>query len=226
MIVLNLFEPLHEVDFLRLPDPGAFQHLPANIQKRADTNHGIREQERGNIPVAGQENGIASHKGHHEASGQAIPGGERLPGSLVRQGIPIHPLSLQGRVPAEVGHAHDTVVDELAGRDEVDEPLQHDGGVVRHLQEAEQGDEQHNHHTVYGHALPGALRQEPRGLAVQSKPEETAAGAIDITVARAESGRQHHGVDNVWQDTDLETVHGHHVGTGGGTRRARGICRL
>ena len=68
---------------------------------------------------------------------------------------------------ADEREAHDTEIDELRRRDEVYEPLQHNGRVLRDLQEREQSQAQHDQHTVDQDALPCAAGQEARRLALE-----------------------------------------------------------
>ena len=99
------------------------------------------------------------------------------------------------------------------GTYQIDEPLQNNGSAIRHLQEAEQRDQQHDQDAVNGDAVARAARQKARRLALEREAEETAAGAVDVAVARAEGGRKHHRIDDIRQDMDLQPIHRHDIRT-------------
>jgi len=112
---------------------------------------------------------------------------------------------------ADEREAHDAEIDELRRRDEVHEPLQHNGRVLRDLKEREQSQGQHDQHTVDRDALSRAAGQEARCLALESGPEQRARRAVDIAVPGRKGRREHHGVDDVRQHVDLKPVHGNDI---------------
>lgn len=121
---------------------------------------------------------------------------------------------------ANVRETHDAEIDELRGRDETDEPAEHDGRVVGHLQEREQRDEQHGDDRVERHAVARAPGEDPGRLALEREAVQRARGAVHVRVAGGEGGSEHHGVDDIWEDADLQALHGDDVRGGGGAGRA------
>jgi len=185
----------------------------------------LREQECQHAPVTLQKHRIAAHECHNETPCQSIPRGIRLAEALVRQRFAIKALRIARPVEADERGAHDAEIDELRRRDEVHEPLQHNGRVFRDLQGREQSQAQHDQHTVDRDALPRAAGQEARRLALERGPEQRARRAVDVAVPGREGQREHRGVDDVRQHVDPESVHGDDIWRGGSQSGRVEDCR-
>lgn len=127
-----------------------------------------------NVGTSLQKHRIAAHECHNETPCQSVPRGIQLAEALVRQGFAIKALRIARLLEADEREAHDTEINELRRRDEVHEPLQHNGRVLRDLQERDQSQAQHDQHTVDRDALPRAAGQEARRLALEREPEQRA----------------------------------------------------
>lgn len=95
-------------------------------------------------------------------------------------------------LPPEESVAHDAEVDELGGGHEVDEPLQHDGGVVRDLEEGEKRNGERKPDGVDRDSVPRAAREDVRSFAFQCETEQRAGSAVHVAVPGRESRCQNH----------------------------------
>lgn len=222
---------LVRIDNRRLPDQiglgsrdplGLADKLPSNVEQRRNTDQGVRGEESGDVPLTRQEDGVATEKQHDEVEDERNVGAVRLEPAVVGQALAVEALDLGGLVEGEVGDADDDVVDDLAGTEDVDEPVQDLYGGLGDAEEAEQGEAQGDDERPDWHAGLGGLCEDLGGFAVQGQAVEGARAAVGVGVASGEDAGQEEGVGDVREPADAKVVHGGDVGRGSGGSGAGG----
>lgn len=66
--------------------------FPANVEDGADPNHHVREKEIGDVPVAVEEDGVASNECHDRASDERVVCAEWLPEAPMGEGASVNAL--------------------------------------------------------------------------------------------------------------------------------------
>lgn len=236
MILLNLRKIRDKIDFMRLVPFRSLQHLPSDEQDREEedlehfistihtrlavdlrTYHEVREQKVRHIPHPLQKYRVSTDKRHDERADQRIPRRIRLQHAPVRQRAAIQTLRLARLVEPQERKADDAKVDQLTSRNQADEPVQHDGGVLSELEERQERNHEHERDAVDRYTLLCAAGEELGCFSFQRETEERARRAVDVRVACGEGGGEDTCVDDVRESLDAQTVHGDDVRRGGGT---------
>ena len=153
-------------------DLRAFEQLPPKVRDRRDDQHCVVREE--GLDTRRAETGVPEEEHHEALTDQPDPGAVRLEFADVGELAAVDALDLAGLVEAQVGDAHDDVVDDAARGDQVDQPGEHLGGAVGELQEGEERKAHDDAETEEGDAVGGACgtddvsfmdRRERRGQA-------------------------------------------------------------
>lgn len=209
LVILNLRQIGDEIDLVRGQPLGPLQELPAGEQDREEADHGVRREEGGEAPLAGEKDGVAAGQGYEQAARQRVPRHPRLTPSLVGSESRARPWASH----AAWTEGHDGEIDQLRRRHEADERVQHRRAPVPDLQEAQQAEEQDDENAVIGHPAARASSQHLRRFALLRQPEQTSTRAVHVAVSGAERGRQNRPVHNVRQDSDPKPVYRYYVQT-------------
>lgn len=208
-----------EINLGRLDDLGLVYQLPAKVEDWKDKDGHVREEEIGDIPVSfnGQENSVTANKSHDESSNESIPSSIRHEPGSIGESVTADSLCLEGSVPEHVGDGNTRKVDELRSRDKRDEPVQNNRGVCGKLQKGQQSNGQNDTDAVDRHTGLGASGEESGHLSFEGKTVERSRGTVDVRVTGRKGREKNHGVDDVGENVDTETVHGNDIGGGSGT---------
>lgn len=185
-IILDLSDTSDQIHLLRFEQLGLVKEFPPEVDNREDADHGVREEECRDGPVAGQEDGIATDESHDRCASASEIGDIRLKPAAIWQGFPGDPLGVESFLEADERESDDGEIDELGGSDlelglircmgmkmglgrgsyQIDKPVQHDCCAVGYLQETQETDDEHYTDTVDGNAVVGALGKEAWGFAL------------------------------------------------------------
>lgn len=114
---LNLGQIRDQVHLLGLEKLGPVNDLPPKVEDRKDTDHGVREQERSNRPVARQEHLVAPDESHDRRGDASNPGNIGLEPAAVRQSLARDALGFKGPLEPDVRECDHGEIDKLRGRD-------------------------------------------------------------------------------------------------------------
>ena len=144
----------HQIHLRRRHHLRPLQQLPAKIQYRRHDQHRVVTKERRD--TGRSETRVPKEQNDEDLTHQPDPGAVGLEVAVVREFLAVDPLGDGGFVEAEVRDAHDDVVDDAAGGDEVDEPGEDLRGAVGELQEGEEGKAHGDEETPEWDAVGGA----------------------------------------------------------------------
>jgi len=196
---------------------GPLKEFPEDEQDRGNANHGVVCEERLKGEVAGLEGAVTIHKDNANLEAERNPGTIWLEVTAVRERLSVEALNFASLVESKVGAAHDDVVNDTTSSDDVGEPGQDFGGVVRQLQERQEREDHDYTEAVDRNTVLGALAQDLGGTALNSKRVQTASRAVSVRVTRREDTRDQEGVDKVGKAADVEILHSNDVGRGSST---------
>jgi hypothetical protein len=158
-----------------------------------------------------QECRVSVDKDNCDLKAQGDPSTVRLEVAAVRECLAVKTLSLASLVESDICAAHDNVVDETSGSDDIDEPCQDLRGVVGQLQERQEGEDHDNQETVDWYSVLGALAEESGGTALDGERVQTSGCAVGVCVTGGEDTGNQQCVDKVGQTVDVEVLHGDDV---------------
>lgn len=87
--------------------------LPGKVKNRKYSDHGVREEEGGHVPVARQEYLVATYKRHDAGTGQRNVRDIGLTKALVRKGMARNALCNERFSESSVGEGHHGEVNQL-----------------------------------------------------------------------------------------------------------------
>lgn len=193
----------------------AFDNLPADEEDWRKNLHRICLEEHGGVewldaPVAAKDEDENLDKNGNV-------GAIWLESTIVGQLGAVQALGFAGSVVENKGDGHGHKVNNTATGDESCEPANNLGRAAAGREQREEGKEHDNHEAVDGDTAAVALAEEARSAAVESQTVERSGGTVGVGVTGREDGSHQQSIDNVREDTDIESVHGHDVGRGGST---------
>lgn len=194
----------NQVSLVRAHELGLVPQLPANKQDGRQDHHRVVGEEGADVP--GREAAVAVEDDDQGLEGEGDVGAVRLEPAVVREGLAIDALGHAGFVEEHVREGHNDVVDDSAGGDQVDEPVQHHVGPGGERQEGQEGEAHHDDEAVDGHALVGHLAQETGCTALERHAVQVAHCCVCVGVAGGEDGGDHQRVCDVGQDVDAQVV--------------------
>ena len=205
---------------MRLQPLCPLEKFPEDEQDRSNADHGVVCEERLEGEFA-HEGAVTVHEYNANLEAKREPGTVGLEVTAVRKGLAVETLNLASLVECEVGAAHDDVVDDTSGGDDVDEPGQDLGGVGRQLEEGQERENHDYHEAVDGNTVLGALPQELGGAALDCERVQTASRTVCVCVTGREDTRDQEGVDEMGKSTNVEVLHGNDVGRRSSTALTR-----
>ena len=158
--------------------------FPAKVEDRADNDHGVILEERGNIGH-GPEGTVADEGEHHTLEDKADPAAIGLEAAIVRERPTVDALSLASVVESEVGDGHDDKIDHSTSSDESDQPSEDHLRTARDREEGEEGETDDHAEAEDWDAALRALAQESRCAAFEGHAIEGAGRTVGICIAIA-----------------------------------------
>lgn len=154
--------------------------LPAKVEDRSNEYHHVVGKEGLDHPLAGQEDAVAvgAHDRGHED--ETDPRGVWLEPAAVGESLAVQTLCTAGPVEEDVGDAYHDVINDLRGRDEIDEPAEHFSTRVGQVEKGQTWEDHDGGKAVYGHSILGALAQELGCVSLEGKSIETTTAAVSV----------------------------------------------
>lgn len=176
---------------------GPLEHLPENEEDRSEDNHGVVSDESFSSKVARLECRVAVHEDDHDLEAESDPGAVWLEITAVWQRLAVKTLHLASLVEAEVGDAHDDVVDNTSSGDDVGEVCQNLGGRVGQVQEGQEREDHDDEEAVDRNSVLGALAQELGGTALNGERVQASSGTIGVGVTSRKDTCDQQRVDEI-----------------------------
>lgn len=198
-----------KVGLARPDDLGPVDELPGEEEDGREDDHGVVDEEVLDAPRHEARVAVAEDDNGHAA--QADPAAVGLEVARVGERAAVDALRLAGVEEEEVRGAHDDVVDDAAGRDQVHEPRQDLAGAAGDGQEREEGEEHHDAEAVNRNAVLGALAQDLGRTAFQCQTVQVAGCAVRVSVAGGKDTRQHESIGQMGQAIDAKVLHSNDI---------------
>lgn len=201
-----------EIGFLGLDELGSLDQLPAAEEQDANEDHRVVGEERADGPPAWDKDRVSlnEHDDGHEDHADDVdiwlePAYVIFRLALfshfartrewvmehehtsIRQGPSINALGLQSAVEEDVGGAHDNIVEELGGGDQIDKPADRLGGTVTNLEEAQEGEHHGDSEAPVRDTVFGGCAEELGGVAFKCKTVQGSGRHEAVCVAGREN---------------------------------------
>lgn len=124
----------NKVNLVGLEPLSLLEDLPEYEQDRGNANHGVVGEERLEGEVSWLKCRVSIDKNDTDLKDESDPGAVGLEVTAVWESLAIEALDLARLVESKIGTAHDDEVDDTTSSDDVGEPCQDLGRVVRKLQ--------------------------------------------------------------------------------------------
>lgn len=178
------------------PDVSALEHqLPEDERDNEESDHRIREEEPLQIPAALEEQIVSSRKKHEQRSSHGHIACIGLESRFIWEAVSRDLLFLQRRIEVPVGKRRESIVEQLAAGDEVDEICHDHGGGARDLQESKQAKQHREAERPDRNALFGAPREDPGSVPFEGHAVQRTGCGVQDRVACTEDRCHDHGVD-------------------------------
>lgn len=91
--------------------------FPSEVENREHEDHGIREEECRDGPIAGKKDGVTANNGHGAGTDASEIGDVRLEPTAIRQGFPRNALRVECLLESDESKGDDGEVNELRSGD-------------------------------------------------------------------------------------------------------------